>query len=209
MSIASQLSTLLLPSKCVVCQRLPEPICAECWTGIPIRLRPVLKNNLHGFAITDYSAATADLLNAFKERGQRKLGERLASEVVRLLDRPEADLLLAAPSSAKNFAARGFTPAGVIARTLSRAWRIPVETLGLSAGRGDQSELDRSHRLSNLVGTMSARRPLAGKRLILVDDIVTTGATLTEMARAATQAGALVLGFITVAETIPKSHTKI
>ena len=209
MSLANQISTLLLPSRCVICQRFPHAICDDCWQTIPIGVRTVTKNQLTGFAITQYSAETANLINAFKEYGQRKLGERLTQEIVRLLPRPDVDVLLAAPSSAKNFAARGFVPAEVIARTLARAWRIPVNSLNVATRLGDQAELDRSHRLSNLVGAMSARRPLNGKRVLLIDDIVTTGATLSEMARAATEAGGLVLGFITVAETIPKTHTKI
>lgn len=209
MSLANQISTLLLPSRCVICQRFPFAICDQCWQTIPIGVRRVGKNRLNGIAITEYSADTANLINAFKEHGQRVLGKRLTHEIVRLLPRPNADVLLAAPSSTKNFAARGFVPAEVIARTLSSAWRIPVNTLTVDTRHGDQAELDRSHRLSNLVGAMSARRPLNGKRVLLIDDIVTTGATLSEMARAATEAGGLVLGFITVAETIPKTSTKI
>jgi len=174
-----------------------------------IQPRAVTRKNLHGFAVIDYSTETANLLNAFKERGQRKLGERLAGEIVRLLPRPDVDILLAAPSSTRNFAARGFTPAEVIAKILAKSWRLPMGTLRLTEKLGDQSELDRSHRLSNLVGAMTARRPMRDKKVLLVDDIVTTGATLTEMARAATEAGALVAGFITVAETIPKTRTKI
>lgn len=176
--------------------------------ALPISLRSITKGELLGFAIIDYSSETANLLNAFKERGQRKLGEWLAGEIIRVAHRPDADLLVAAPSSSRNFAARGFVPAVVIANVLSRAWRIPVATLRLTESLGDQSELDRNHRLSNLVGAMMAKRPMHLKRVLLVDDIVTTGATLTEMARAVTEVGAQVTGFITVAETIPKTRTK-
>ncbi|MFM6978330.1 MAG: ComF family protein [Micrococcales bacterium] len=209
MSIAAQLSTLLLPSKCVICNRLPHSICDECWRSLPIFLRLIDKSGLQGSAVIEYSEKTANFLNAFKERGQRKLGELLAGEIVQLFPRPAADRLVAAPSSAKNFASRGFIPAEVIARTLARAWRLPIERLWLEERHGDQSELDRDHRLSNLVGAMSAKRPLSGQRVLLVDDIVTTGATLIEMARAVREAGGTVVGFVTVAETIPKTRTKL
>lgn len=207
MTIAEELSNLFLPSRCEICQRLPKPICDDCWSRIIFAPREIHKAGLTGQSITDYRDVVADLLNAFKDRHQRKLGERLADRVPTLLERPKADLLVFAPSSARNLAARGYVPAEVIANRLARAWRLPVMSLRLATTAHHQSELDRNQRLSNLVGAMSAGRPLIGRRVVLVDDIVTTGATLAEMARAVEQAGGVVAGFITVAETIPKSHT--
>jgi predicted amidophosphoribosyltransferase len=49
--------------------------------------------------------------------------------------------------------------------------------------------------------------PLNEKRVLLIDDVITTGATISEMARAVTEAGGVAVTFITVAETLPKSHT--
>jgi predicted amidophosphoribosyltransferase len=85
---------------------------------------------------------------------------------------------------------------------------MPVARLRIRPGGQDQSQLHRSDRLVNLVNRIWSPIPLSGKRVLLVDDVVTTGATLTEMARAVAVAGGEPIGFITVAETIPKSHTK-
>lgn len=209
MSTFEDLRNLLLPSRCAICNRLPKPICESCWSNVVFRPRSVRRGDLRGIAIADYSDDIAELINAFKERGQRVIGESLAIELSKSVIKPEADLLAAAPSSLANFAKRGFTPAEVLARCLARSWKLPVTTLKLIARRQDQSRLGRQLRLRNLVDSMVAVQPMNRKRVILVDDVVTSGATLTEMARAVVEAGGLVVGFITVAETIAKTATEI
>lgn len=208
MSIATEILEIIFPAHCVLCNRLPKQICNDCWQSISLKAHEVTRGSLPGFAISEYASAVATLLNAFKERGHRKLGELLAEQLPIQLSRPAVDLIVAAPSSKKNFAARGFVPAVVIARVLGKAWKIPLSQLSLAASIEDQVSLNRAQRFSHLVGAMTARQPLAGKRVLLVDDVVTTGATLIEMARAVAEAGGQPIGFVTIAETFPKVRAK-
>ncbi len=209
MNTLEDLSNLLLPARCALCSRLPRPICESCWEQLSFKARDVYKGELAGVAICEYKGAIADLLNEFKERGQVRLGKLLADQILLLVEKPSVAAIAYAPSSRKNFAKRGYVPAKIIAAQIARAWRLPLLKFQLVGARMDQAELDRVQRLDNLVGSMRLRRPLLGKRVLLVDDIVTTGATLCEMARAIGEAGGHASGFITVAETLPKSLTKI
>jgi ComF family protein len=209
MSTLEDVSNLLLPARCALCSRLPKPLCDSCWSRLVFSIREVRKGDLTGVAICDYSGEFADLLNEFKERGQVWLGKLLADQIPRFVDKPDVAAVAFAPSSKMNFAKRGFVPAKVIAARMAKFWQLPLLNFQVSGSRKDQSELDRLHRLDNLAGTMRLNRPLRGRRVLLVDDIVTTGATLSEMARAVAEAGGQVAGFITVAETLPKSLTKI
>ena len=72
----------------------------------------------------------------------------------------------------------------------------------------DQSGLSIEQRKSNLSGSMQASRDVLGQRVILLDDVVTTGATLLEAARAIAAAGGEVVGFLTFSETILKTPAK-
>ncbi len=204
MPLATDLSNLFLPSNCAVCARLPKPLCDECFDTLRFESKLVNRGELSGQSIGEYRDQLATVINAFKERGHRNLGALLGNELAKQLTRPDAQLLVAAPSAT----ARGFVPAEIIAGALGKAWAMPVARLRIRPGGQDQSQPHRCDRLVNLVNRTWSPIPLSGKRVLLVDDVVTTGATLTEMARAVVVAGGEPIGFITVAETIPKSLTK-
>lgn len=131
--------------------------------------------------------------------------------------------LVPVPSRRNSFAKRGFEPANILAKVISRIEAktnnrfLPVEQLlYFSGAAADQASLSGGERRTNLIGMMSAKHQNLGRkenpRVILVDDIVTTGATLTESKRALAGIGVETLGFVTFAETLPKNrqnrHTK-
>lgn len=101
------------------------------------------------------------------------------------------DLVVPVPPHPRSLRARAFHAAGLLARTVSRAHDVPMATRALTAQRHTRSQtgLGRIERRRNVRGAFVARHPVP-KRIWLVDDVVTTGSTLSEAARALRRAGA-------------------
>ena len=211
MSAFDELLDIFLPSQCALCQRLPSVICIDCLNSFEGNSRAVHRGNLRGTALFEFDERSAKLIADFKEKGQfaiaNTLIDHLLNEEVRdALLAMAPQVLIAVPSSAKSFAKRGFVPAQVIANRLARSLNVKTasKALWLTRIASDQAGLDQEARAENLVGAMRASVELADKRVLLVDDIVTTGSSLLEAARAASVVGAQVVGFATLAETILK-----
>jgi ComF family protein len=98
---------------------------------------------------------------------------------------------------------RGLNQAAVLARALARARGLRLEARALARVRPTetQTHLDRAERRENLKGAFRARRPdaVAGKRVLLVDDVLTTGSTLSECAGVLKEAGAAAVRVLTLA----------
>jgi ComF family protein len=211
MSAFEELLDIFLPSQCALCQRPPSVICTDCLKSFEGKSRAVQRAHLRGTSLFEFDERSAKLIADFKENGQfaiaLKLIDHLLNESLRdalLAMAPE--VLVAVPSSTKSFAKRGFVPAQVIANRFARnlGLRATSKALWLNRVASDQAGLDQESRAENLVGAMKASVALSGKRVLLVDDIVTTGSSLVEAARAASVVGAQVVGFATLAETILK-----
>lgn len=202
-----------------------------------MRLRVTSRDFLHGWSVTDYGDSEKLLLKAFKEHELTALSgylgrllapalreiatEFFASDTTEtaspaptakaaVLSQPRVTLV-PMPSSRANYVKRGFTPAKLLAAHANRLAGRPFvirSLLRFSRVVDDQSKLNIEQRRVNLAGSMTATRTLSGIRVLLFDDVVTTGATLLEAARALTEAGAEVLGFVTFSETLLKTHTK-
>jgi predicted amidophosphoribosyltransferase len=147
-----------------------------------------------------YEGALRDAVLAYKERGRRDLGVPLASllgAAVRAHDLPGA-VLVPIPSSAGARRARG----GDHVLRLSRRVGGCTSALRLIRAVQDSAGLDAAARAENLAGAFAARPPrLPGAAALLVDDIITTGATLGDATRALTHSGWLVAGAAVVAAT--------
>lgn len=162
-------------------------------------------------AAAGYAGAVRGALIAHKERGRlglgRPLGHALAAAVC-CLTAPADVVLVPVPSSRAAVRERGHDHAlrlaGYAAATL-RATGRPARAAALLAHRrvlGDQAGLGAAGRAANLAGAFGVRRPVpAGLSVVIVDDVVTTGASLAEAARALAAAGAAVHGAATVAAT--------
>jgi predicted amidophosphoribosyltransferase len=83
-----------------------------------------------------------------------------------------------------------------------------VDSLRFRRSVADQASLRSESRKANLAGSMSADSRVSGRRVLLFDDVITTGSTILEADRAVTEAGGIVLGFLGFAETILKTASK-
>ncbi len=143
-----------------------------------------------------YEGVARDVLMTFKLGGERRAASRLAATMVRAL--PEVDLLTAVPSDRKALAARGFNPAEELARAVAALTGVPYRRLMRKVRTtADQAGLGRLARRANLTGAFSSG-PVAGV-VLLVDDVMTTGATADVCARALLSAGARSVHILTFA----------
>jgi ComF family protein len=149
-------------------------------------------------------------VHALKFRGRRALaaplGDLLAEIDPATLPVPAPDLIVPVPLHARRQRERGFNQAVLLARRLGRGWGVPVESRVLARRRATapQTDLPAAARRGNVRGAFSARHPgwVAGRHVVLVDDVFTTGSTVDACARCLLDAGATAVGVLTVARVI-------
>lgn len=114
----------------------------------------------------------------------------------------EEELLVPVPTTKRRLRERGFNQAQVLCALVAEAWGMPMEeALVREDDRAAQSSLGGQSRRENLNGCMRALPAVSGRRVLLVDDVYTTGATAGEAARALLAAGARSVGVIAAART--------
>lgn len=116
-----------------------------------------------------------------------------------------ADVVVPVPLHPKRLADRGFNQAALLAAEVADELKAPLVTRALARGLDttQQAKLDRAGRLTNLAGAFSARgaEKVRGRRVVLVDDVVTTGATLTACAEVLLETGAESVAGLVVARS--------
>jgi ComF family protein len=154
-----------------------------------------------------YGPVAREALHAFKFGGRRALAAPLAALLAELglgaLPGATPDLLVPVPLHARRERQRGYNQSALLATRLGQVWGVPValDALGRATATVPQTDLDAAARRKNVRGAFIVRRPelVAGRHVLLVDDILTTGATVGECARCLTRAGAAAVGVLTVA----------
>jgi predicted amidophosphoribosyltransferase len=196
---------LVLPRCCVGCGSPVGSLCPAC-----LGAAQVFAAGPDIWAAGRYESAARAALLAYKERGRRDLAGPLAQLLAAAIRGaltgrapPGAVLLVPVPSARSAAAARGGDHVLRLARQAARRTgvRVARDALALSRAVRDSAGLAAGERAANLAGAMSARSPRTGAAALLVDDIVTTGATLSEATRALRAAGWPVLGAAVVAAT--------
>jgi ComF family protein len=153
-------------------------------------------------AAVEYDTPVRRLVGAWKERGLRRLAAWAAAVVVDALERPGAGCLTFVPADADRRLRRGHHPAEALAGELAARWDLTLEPLLVRVrGSPRQRELTRIERRRNVAAAFSAARPSPG-RIVLVDDVYTTGATANAAASALRKAGARQVEVVTFARTI-------
>lgn len=209
---------LLFPSRCLGCRRVGQVLCPECLPRLPwlpaevcprcARRSPaggVCRRCANGgspYLASTRAACVFDgvirtAIHQLKYRGASSLAPFLASVLGATLERRplDADLLVPVPLHPRRQRERGFNQADLIADRLAEISDLPLPTRGLlerTELRPPQVGLNAAARRHNVRGAFDCRLPdlVRGQRVLLVDDVMTTGATLEACAEALTAAGA-------------------
>ena len=186
-----------LPESCPQCA-LPSPAAAVC--GSCINRSPHFDATL---ALWRYEFPCDGLVQALKYRAQFALAGFFARSLAsRPL--PEVDVVLPMPLHAKRLAERGFNQALKIARGLARYRGTPIEPRGVLRVKNTppQTELPYEDRAKNVRGAFRCELDLSGASVAVLDDVMTTGATLNELARVLKRAGARRVENFVIARTV-------
>lgn len=174
-------------------------LCAACTTDPP----PYDWARAAGLYVDPLRAA----LHAFKFHGTRALARPLAELVIEQWGREvpaDVDALVPVPLAPARERSRGFNQAGLLAERLAQGLGRPVKPRWLRRARPTppQSELGAAERWANVRHAFRAAPAVVGRYLLVVDDVLTTGATAAECARALRAAGARAVGVVTVARVV-------
>ena len=208
---------------CAVCLEastlIRSPLCKLC--GIPF-LTAGDDDHLCGSCITEpphFTAARAaalfdgpvrELIHRLKYNGRvqlcRPLGLLTGQQLGSFAESASADLLIPVPLHVKRLRQRGFNQAVLLGEILAREWRLPLSHRNLRRIRWTESQikLPAAERAANVRGAFAVSEPalIKGKRIILVDDVFTTGSTVAECARVLFKAEATEVCVVTVARAL-------
>ena len=223
---ANRLLDLLVPVRCAACARGEALVCHEC-RGALVHLRPPLCARCGAptawpvercaecagrrlpfrtaRAAVAYEGPARELVRAWKERGLRRLGSEAARIVVDLVERPRAAAIAYVPGEADRTMWRGINTAEALATELARLWDVPLERSLRRSGRAPrQRGLSRAARRANVRWAFEARGR-APRRVVLVDDVYTTGATVAAAATELRRAGARSVDVVTFARAVRRA----
>ncbi|MEO8576352.1 MAG: ComF family protein [Gemmatimonadales bacterium] len=193
-------------------RELPHPRCERCGhprDGYSCRWCPLLPAFVRAARSFCWIGAGTgkDIVHSLKYEGWTRVAEGMAERMSRIAWPEDVMLertaIVPVPLSRSRQRERGFNQSEVISRYLAGIWRIPVwdGALERAASSRSQTELTPGERLSNVAGAFAvpagAIAMLRGAHIILVDDVVTTGATLRACASALFASGSRTISYMT------------
>lgn len=213
---------LVFPPRCVACGEFgafvcpscapkmtaaSPPRCERCW--MPVDGRGCARCLAQPPAFTAarsayvYEGAVREAVHALKFGGVSAIAPPMAKAMAEtfLVWQPPADVVVPVPLSAARLRRRGYNQAALLAQGIARRAGLRVEQLLRRAADTPAQALlkDERARRANVAGAFALRRPAAGRRVLLVDDVLTTGATLGACARVLLDGGAPAVYVLTYA----------
>jgi ComF family protein len=206
----SNLFDLLLPTPCILCQKIGPAMCSKCVSSFEIRTNKLAKGFISGYSFSDYSSESAAVVNAVKEQGQTSLLKFMAEFMISSWPEEYREVqLVPVPSSPLNLKRRGFSHTELLAKKLSLGLdSVRVTNLLRSVKpRVDQVGLSFPEREQNLIGAFKGDLQLWRDELgpvVLIDDVFTSGATLSQAWQSLEDLGVVVAGFCVFAQITPR-----
>jgi len=217
--VSSLLDTLLhwiYPMDCAACgapvkDRSLSSFCRPCWRSIRPIAGPIcphcgrpLASPLALVHSPTHEGVLDQAIRLFKYRGRTALARPLADLALAWIDRiPVADIVIPVPLHPSRLREREFNQSLLLADRIAQHLELPLSFHDLQRIRPTrpQTELDRQERARNVQRAFAVRpaADLNGRRVLLVDDVLTTGATVEACAVALRKAGAEAVSVLTVA----------
>ena len=201
-----ELTSLIFPYHCLICKRVLRSrfICISCHPGLPRLTKYKDEQNQSAiykrYFLWPYSKKILNLIRTLKYQRQQRLAQEIAKlsiqDALLLSILEDSDVLIPVPSPRKTLFKRGFNQTACILHQIRKAHieHLPPLSLTSLIHRGykqNQASLRGHQRFANVANSFSANsKALSEKRVILFDDVVTSGATAELAARALTDAGA-------------------
>ena len=217
-TLASSLLDIALPAACAGCSAEGATLCPDCRraldlrlvlpSGVPIGLPSALPAPLAQLEwCAPFSGTVRAALHQLKYSGERRLARPLGTSLAArwLAAGAGGELLVPVPVHADRARRRGYDQAVLLATEASLRLRIPcLAALERTRRTAPQFDLGRRARRTNVAGAFAMRGPsqaarIEGRWIVLVDDVMTTGATLVACAEALYGAGAVAVSAVTVA----------
>jgi ComF family protein len=169
-------------------------VCGQCLKKSP----PFSKAIIYGL----YEGVLAEAINQLKFNGLKRLSKPLG-KLLLSLDLPAMDGVVPIPLDIKRIRERGFNQSLLIARVISKMMKVPLlmDILLKKRATHPQIGLSAKERLSNLKNSFEVKGNIKGLRLLLVDDVMTTGATVTECSKVLMKAGAKEVNVLALARS--------
>jgi ComF family protein len=199
---------------CRACQEdLPRLPAARC----PVCALPTTQGEVCGRCLAKpphYDATCAafryafpldKLVQSFKYGHRLSLAAYFGRELAAAAENAGTDLIIPMPLHPLRLRERGFNQAHELARPVAAAWRIPLDAGSCQRTRHTtaQVELPWRERARNVRGAFACRSDFTGRRLLLIDDVMTTGASLDELARTVKLHGAAQVALLVLARALP------
>lgn len=189
--------------------------CGVCGLPEPVRRCPRAAGGwrvARVFALFAYAAPLDEHLHALKYNGARAVARGFAERLAAAVNERapwvrDAEIVVPVPLGRRRWRERGYNQAAEIARPFAKLVGLPCR---FALRRGEsvaaQSSLAARQRRANVSGAFRASRAVAGRRVLILDDVITTGATVNAAAEAVLAAGAIEVTAIAVARTAPRAR---
>jgi len=220
-SVGNAFISLFFPNQCLVCKggdfHSSDPICPDClqqMDPLPIenRVKELTVNNGIDMALAgwDFGDELRTAVHSLKYEERARIGSflgKVLGERLHLKTIQELDYLIPVPLHPVKFRDRGFNQAEWIAIGVGKAIQKPVQT-GLMKRMKytiSQTTLNREERLNNMKQAFRITKDVTDKKIGIVDDVLTTGSTISSMASVLKDAGAKTIVALTVATPLEKT----
>lgn len=200
-SFFQKITNIVFPPTCYLCQKDGDVLCATCLTSLHLPL-----DTPHAWITSLYSfkdQRVKKIVHAIKFFHRKDLCVPLGRELTKLLPPHDTSwVLVPVPAHLFRKLGRGYNQAEVLARALHTTSSLPLDTTLIKRTKQSVRQVEtrsRKERLSNQKNTCISTKKVTGQRIILIDDVTTTGATLKEARTVLMDAGALEVIALTIA----------